>query len=52
MEALKTSEMVAGGDGDSTDTKLDAGEARRDIAATDGLGDLDASQEHKDVSGI
>ena len=51
-EAPNTSEMVAGGDSDSTGTKLDAGEVRRDIAATDGLGDSDASQEHENVSGI
>ena len=53
VEALNTSEMVVGGDSDSTETKLDAGEVRCDIlAVTDGLGDSDASQEHGDVSGI
>ena len=38
MEAFNTSEMVAEGGSDSKGMKPDIGKARRDIAATDGLG--------------
>lgn len=49
---MNTSEMVSGGDGDSTDTMSDAGEARRDIMAMDGLGNSDASRGYGNVPSI
>ena len=50
---LNISEMVSGGGGNGTGAKLDAGDARCDVVATDGLGNWsDALRGHGDTPGI